>query len=78
MYIWNTTTYQKRGIVITMLKAFIVDCIGNPKLYHCTILDNDKVILKMTNETHTYRQICDTIDSMDISKSNIDYRKEVL
>ena len=49
-----------------MLKAFIVDCIGNPKLYHCTISDDDKVVLKMSNETHTFRQICDTIDGYDI------------
>lgn len=61
-----------------ILKAFIVDCIGNPKLYYCIILDNDKVIIKMTNETHTFRQIYDTIDLMNISKSNINYRKEVL
>ena len=59
-----------------MLKAIIIDCIGNPKIYQCTIYKNDTIVFYMDESTYTFKQLCDTLDLMNIGKDNIIYRKE--
>lgn len=60
------------------MTAIIIDCIGNPKIYQCTIYKNDTIVFYMNESTHTFKQICDTLDLMHIGKDNIIYRKEEL